>query len=290
MTEINLHIVNSEWLKAELNAPDLVVLDASSAPPGEKRDADAEFMTSHIPGAQRFDFNRDIVDSSSLLPSMLPTPTVFQEKVRALGVCKHSRIVIYEGASIFAAPRAWWMFKAMGHGAVVVLDGGLVGWHQANGEVASGPSPSPASGDFESHLDRSRVAGMTAVREGLRSGVIDVVDARSPTRFEGRQPEPRPGLRSGHMPGARNLPFERLLIDGHYCGAAEMLATFESIGVSGKKPIITTCGSGVTASILALGAEIIGLGPAAVYDGSWSEWGLESHSELPVATGPTSTP
>ncbi|MBO0906184.1 3-mercaptopyruvate sulfurtransferase [Jiella sonneratiae] len=278
-------LVDCGWLKSQLGAANLVLVDASWYMPAEKRDPDAEFTAAHIPGARRFDFDRDVADTSSPLPHMMPSPALFEEKVRAIGVGRDSRVVVYDGAGIFAAPRAWWMFKAMGHAAVAVLDGGLPAWRAAGGEISSGQPEPVAPGDFVARPDETRIADAASVLSGLQSKAIQVVDARSAARFEGSQPEPRAGLRSGHMPGARNLPFDRILADGRYRAPDEVRAAFDAAGVDAGAPIVASCGSGVTASVLALGAEVAGLGPLAVYDGSWSEWGQETRPELPVVTG-----
>lgn len=276
-------LVDAAWLKAEIGAPDLVLLDASWYMPADARDPQAEFLQAHIAGAQRFDFDKEIADTSSSLPHMLPTPASFQQALRALGVNMASRVVVYDTAGIFAAPRAWWMLKVMGHEAVAVLDGGLPAWQAAGGAVVGGPAMRVPDGDFVAHPNPARLADSAQLLAALNQA--EIVDARAAARFAGTQPEPRQGLRSGHMPGARNLPFGEILQGGRYRPAGEIKALFAKAGITGAAPIIASCGSGVTASVLALGAELAGLGPIAVYDGSWSEWGQESRAELPVATG-----
>jgi thiosulfate/3-mercaptopyruvate sulfurtransferase len=276
-------LIDAAWLQRALGAADLVLLDASWYMPADARDPEVEFAQAHIEGAQRFDFDKDIADTSSPLPHMLPSPDLFQQKLRALGVGAASRVVVYDTAGIFAAPRAWWMLKAMGHEAVAVLDGGLPAWRAVGGAVISGPAVVAPPGDFVARPDPARLADSARVLAELNRA--EIVDARAAARFEGSQPEPRQGLRSGHMPGARNLPFGDILHAGRYRPAAEIKALFARAGISGTAPVIASCGSGVTASVLALGAELAGLGPIAVYDGSWSEWGQESRPDLPVVTG-----
>ncbi|MDW5375760.1 3-mercaptopyruvate sulfurtransferase [Halomonas sp. HP20-15] len=280
------NLVTVDWLQSNLDLPEIVILDASWYLPTQSRDPDAEYLEGHIPGAKRFDFDGEIKDASSSLPHMLPAASEFTAAVRALGVNADSRVVVYDGMGVFAAPRAWWMFKVMGHGNVAVLDGGLPAWKAAGLALESGPPAAVASsGNFEARLVSERLADAAEVAEHLEKRTAQVVDARSPARFSGEQPEPRPGLRAGHMPGAMNLPFDRLLEDGFYRSPEVLEQRFREAGIESGAPVVGSCGSGVTASVLALGAELAGLGPMAVYDGSWAEWGQESRPELAVVKG-----
>ncbi len=275
-------IVSTEWLAPRLGQSAIAIIDATWFMPDAGRDAAAEFAAGHIPGAVFFDID-EISDHASGLPHMLSPPQDFAMAARRLGVRRDSIVIVYDAHGLFSAPRAWWNFRAMGHVETFVLDGGLPKWIAEGRPLESG-WPVPAHGDFKAHPDPSMVRDLEQVRSALDANGAQVVDARSPERFAGAAPEPRAGLRAGHMPGAKNLPWSRVVApDGALADLAKLHDAFEKAGVDLAAPIITTCGSGVSASVLALALARIGRMDAAVYDGSWSEWG--SRSDTAVVTG-----
>jgi thiosulfate/3-mercaptopyruvate sulfurtransferase len=274
-------IVSTAWLVERLGEPGIVIIDASWFMPGTPRDAAAEYAQAHIPGAVFFGID-EIRDHSSDLPHMLASPAEFATAARRLGVSRDSTVVIYDSHGLFSAPRVWWNFRVMGHGESFVLDGGLPRWIAEGRPVESGWR-APDHGDFKAHPDGTLLADLDAVRQAVQAGGVQLVDARAADRFTGAAPEPRAGLRSGHMPGARNAPWGGFVADGGLADRARLQSLFEAAGVDLARPIITTCGSGVSASLLALALARLGRPDAAVYDGSWSEWG--ARDDTPIATG-----
>jgi thiosulfate/3-mercaptopyruvate sulfurtransferase len=271
MADLNLPtpLVSIDWLAAHLDHPDLVVLDAHMQPPSAPANTASVLQ---IPGARRFDFDKKICTPDTDLPHMLPSPELFSAEVQALGINARSLIVVYDRLGIFSAPRAWWMFRAMGHAQVAVLDGGLPAWQTAGLSVEPETAYAGACGDFVARLQPGLFCDADTVAAELSSGRRPVLDARSAARFAGLEPEPRAGLRTGHMPGALNLPFGQLQQGGKMKPVADLQAEFAPVLGEQQTPIFS-CGSGVTACILALGAELAGYSGLTVYDGSWSEWG-----------------
>ncbi|MGK5089565.1 sulfurtransferase [Bdellovibrionota bacterium FG-2] len=261
-------LVNAEWLSANLRHPDLAVLDASMQPEL------ADGIHYGIPGARHFDYDKKICDQKSQLPHMMPSAEEFENEVRKLGINRASVIVIYDQQGVYASPRAWWMFKAMGHEQVAVLDGGLPAW-KAMGFPVEPLSSSVLIGGFKASPRDGFFCGADFVERIRSAQDCALIDARSEERFLGRAPEPRPGLRAGHIPGAINLHFERVQELGRMRSAAELKVLFDS-KTKGREKLVFSCGSGVTACILALGATIAGFKEITVYDGSWSEWGIPS--------------
>ncbi|WP_126974895.1 3-mercaptopyruvate sulfurtransferase [Frigidibacter oleivorans] len=275
-------LVSTGWLEANLRDPDLRILDGSWYLPAMNRDPRAEYDLRHIPGARFFDID-EISDLRSDLPHMAPPPEKFVARLRAMGVGDGQQVVIYDGAGIFSAPRVWWLFRLMGKTDVAVLDGGLPKW-LAEGRPVDDLPPQIRDRHLTVQRQPRLVKDVTEVAAASKLGDPQIVDARSAPRFRGEEPEPRPGLRSGHIPNSRNLPFGRLLnADGTMRPVEELRQAFTQAGVDLAKPAITTCGSGVSAAILSLALERIGHRDHALYDGSWTEWGM--YGDLKVATG-----
>jgi len=277
-------VVSTDWLASHLSDPDLRILDASWYMPTEGRDARAEYEAGHIPGARFFDID-DVSDARSELPHMAPPSEKFMSRMRALGVGDGHQVVVYDGSGMFSAPRVWWLFRLMGHKDVAVLDGGLPKWVAEGREIEDLP-PVIRDRHMMVQMQNQLVRDVTHVATAAKLGTPQIVDARAPERFAGSVPEPREGLRAGHIPGSRNVFYKTLLNDdGTFKDEAALKSVFEDAGVDLSKPIITTCGSGITACILSLALERIGAPDAAVYDGSWVEWGASP--TMPIATGDT---
>jgi thiosulfate/3-mercaptopyruvate sulfurtransferase len=272
-------VVSTEWLAKHLGARHLRVLDGSWHMPQLQRDPRAEFAAAHIPGAAFFDIDA-IADHATGLPHMLPGPEAFAAAVGALGVGSGDRVVVYDVRGVVSAARVWWTFRALGHDAVAVLDGGLRKWRAEGRPVESGAATPPAR-VFTAHQRPELVRDLEAMRANVTSRAAQVLDARSAGRFAGTEPEPRPGLRGGHIPGSLNLPNETLYQpDGTLKSVADLRTTFDACGVDLDKPVVTSCGSGVTASVLALALYLLGRRGVAVYDGSWSEWGGRADTQV----------
>ena len=274
-------VVTTEWLAKHLSESDLRVVDGTWHMPQAKRDARAEFEAAHVPGATFFDIDA-ISDRSTTLPHMLPPAAQFGTAVGALGIGGSDRVVVYDVRGVVSAARVWWTFRAFGHDAVAVLDGGLKKW-RAEGRPVERGAASPRAATFTACPRPELVRDVEAMRANISSRAAQVLDARSAGRFAGTEPEPRAGLRGGHIPGSLNLPYETLYeADGTLKSPDELRGAVAGAGVDLDRPIVTTCGSGVTASVLALALYLLGRRDVAVYDGSWSEWG--GRADTPIET------
>ena len=277
-------LVSTAWLAAHLKDPDLRVLDGSWYLPTMQRNARAEYEAAHIPGARFFDID-DISDHRSQLPHMVPPVEKFLSRMRAMGVGDGHQVVVYDGAGLFSAARVWWLLKLMGHDDVAVLDGGFPKW-KANGHPTEDIPPIIRDRHMMVRRQNHLVKDVTQVAAASKLGDHEIIDARAPGRFRGDEPEPREGLRSGHIPGSKNVYFHSLLSqDGTLKDPDALRAIFQAAGVDLAKPAITSCGSGVTAAVLNLALTQMGKTDHALYDGSWAEWG--QFPTVPVATGET---
>lgn len=278
------YVVETDWLADHLDAPDLVVLDGSWYLPTSGRDARAEYAEAHIPGALFFDID-DISDESSSLPHMLPSTVKFASRMKQMGVGDGMRVVVYDSAGMFSAARVWWTFRVMGHEDVAVLNGGLPKWKAEGRPMTSDPTPPRSQRHFTPRFNASLVRDLEDMKRIVDNSAAQVVDGRPPARFSGAEPEPRLGLRSGHIPGSRNVPHSRLLNpDGTFKPASELHRVLTEAGIDPAKPVVTTCGSGIAAGVLSLALALIGQPDAGLYDGSWTEWGRED-AGTPVETG-----
>jgi thiosulfate/3-mercaptopyruvate sulfurtransferase len=274
-------LASTEWLAQNIGKPDLVVVDGSYYLPAMNRDAAAEHRAGHIPGAVFFDIEA-VADHSTDLPHMLPGPDQFAEAAGTLGISERDTIVVYDGAGLFSAARVWWTFRIFGAQRVFILEGGLPRWTSEGRPVEAGEVKRPAR-RFHASMDTGSVAMLPDVQMALNSADVQIVDARSAARFRGEAPEPRPGLRAGHIPRSLNVPSDRLVQDGTLLPREQLAQVFRDAGVDLNKPIITSCGSGVTAALLWFALDALGHPPGKLYDGSWTEWG--GRPDLPAETG-----
>lgn len=272
-------LVSTEWLAEHLDAPDLVVLDASMYLPNAGRDANAEYRAEHIPGAIRFDID-DISDPNSDLPHTLPAPHVFSSKMRKLGIGDGQTVVVYDSAGFYSAPRAWWMFKVMGAEQVFILNGGLPKWKAEGRPVEDGTVTRPER-HFTARFNHGAVADLDDVKQMIKDKSRQILDARPAARFKAEVPEPRAGLRGGHMPGAFNTPSTGFTAeDGTFLAPDRLKEIFSDAGVDLEKPVTTSCGSGVTAAVISLALTLVGHKDHTLYDGSWTEWGGRDDTEV----------
>lgn len=271
-------LVTPGWVAAQIGGSDIVILDATYYLPNENKSASALYENAHIPGAIFFDVDK-ISSTSSNLPHMLPTPDEFAAMVGALGISNRSKIIVYDQLGIFSSARVWWMFRVFGHEDITVLDGGLPAW-LADGHATTDLIPSPSPNTFKSNHHPQKIRDLAAMRANLTTKGELVLDARAAGRFDGTVPEPRQGIKSGHIPGAKSLPFSTLLNDGKMKHPDKLVEIFKHLGVTPASRIVTSCGSGITAAVITLALAAASLPEGALYDGSWSEWG--SHSDTPV--------
>ena len=281
MPETSPFIVDADWLEQRLGTPGLSIVDASWYLPAQKRNAKDEYDAAHIPGAIFFDQDV-VVDPDSPLPHTLPRPEIFAQHVGSMGISADDTIVVYDGPGMFSAPRVWWMFRVMGVFQVYVLDGGFDRW-KTEGRPVTSERTKIAPCVFYASFDKERVAGLAEMRGIVETGKSQIADARPAGRFQGVDPEPRPGVRSGHMPGAKSVPALTLSENGKLLPVNRLKEVLEDAGIDLSKPVVTSCGSGVTAAAITLALESVGHTDNKLYDGSWTEWG--GQGDTPVETG-----
>jgi thiosulfate/3-mercaptopyruvate sulfurtransferase len=273
-------LVSTDWLQSQLNAPDLVIFDCTFFLPADQRDARAEYAEAHIPGARFFDVDQ-IADPDDTLPHMVPSPARFARLMGEKGVSNQSRVVFYDAKGLFSAARGWWLMGLFGHDAAFVLDGGLPKWRKEERPTEGGAELAAKPAHFVPTLRAGRLRGAGDLAANIETKAELVLDARAAARFRAEQPEPRAGIRAGHIPGSRNLPFGELLTaEGTMKPAEALRARFAEAGVDGSKPVVTSCGSGISGAMLTLGLCRAGFPQGALYDGSWTEWG--GRHDLPL--------
>ncbi|EHK56558.1 3-mercaptopyruvate sulfurtransferase [Allomesorhizobium alhagi] len=281
MPETSPFVIDADWLEQRLGTPGLSIVDASWYLPAQKRNAKAEYDAAHIPGAIFFD--QDVlVDPDSPLPHTLPRPEIFAQHVGSMGISADDTIVVYDGPGMFSAPRVWWMFRVMGVFQVYVLDGGFDGW-KTEGRPVTAERTKIAPCVFFANFDEERVADLADMRRIVKTGESQIADARPAGRFQGVEPEPRAGVRSGHMPDAKSVPALALSENGKLLPVNRLKEVLEDAGIDLSKPVVTSCGSGITAAAITLALESVGHTDNKLYDGSWTEWG--GRSDTPVETG-----
>lgn len=274
-------LVETEWLAKHLEAPDIVILDGTCYIPIEDRDAAEEFLEQHIPGALRFDID-EIADTSTNLPHMLPSPEKFSSRVRKMGIGDGTRVIVYDGQNIYSAARVWWMFRVMGHEDVAILNGGLCKWRAERRPMVEGEPAQRGQRHFTARRNSGLVRDLDDMKRLLANGTMQIVDGRSAGRFAGTEPEPRDVPRLGRIPGSTNLPYQRMIANNGTLKSPDQLREiFAAAGVDPSKPLVSTCGSGMTACVINLAAAALGYEQTAVYDGSWAEW---SAADVPVET------